>query len=224
MSCIRVNKILRMKKLIPIIILSFLFTKTIAQPHLKFIDGIDVKADAVEYGMDEPLAPRISNLSVLKGAPVVTSIKLATEACRSIQFKYAQLMDMDIEAITNFTMFGFVEDWLKTRYRYGGTTKAGIDCSAFTGLLLATVRGIKVPRTARQQYAASEKISRDEMQEGDLVFFNTTGGVSHVGVYLANDYFVHASSSEGVTISNLNEAYFSRRFIGSGRAKAAEQL
>lgn len=213
-----------MKKLIPIVILSFFFTKTIAQPHLKFIDGIDVKADAVEYGIKEPLTPTINHSTLLKVGPVASSLKLATEACKSLQFKYAQLMDMDIESITNFTMFGFVEDWLKTRYRYGGTTKAGIDCSAFTGLLLATVRGIKIPRTARQQYAASEKIKREELQEGDLVFFNTRGGVSHVGVYLANDYFVHASSSEGVTISNLNENYFSRRYIGSGRAKADEQL
>ncbi len=213
-----------MKKLFPLIIFALFFTKVSAQPHFKFIDGIELKADAVEYGLEEPLAPRTNKPAVIAFAPVAGSLKLATEACKSIQFKYAQLMDMDIESITNFSMFSFVEDWLKTRYRYGGTTKAGIDCSAFTGLLLATVSGIRVPRTARAQYAASEKIDRDEMKEGDLVFFNTRGGVSHVGVYLANDYFVHASSSEGVTISNLNEAYYSKRYIGSGRAKAEDHL
>ncbi len=213
-----------MKKLFPVIIISLFFTKASAQPHIKFIDGIDLKADAVEYGIDEPLAPLTIKANILTVAPVVRSLKLATEACKSIQFKYAQLMNMDIEDITNFTMFHFVEDWLKTRYRYGGTNKAGIDCSAFTGLLLATVRGIKIPRTARQQYAASKKISREEIKEGDLVFFNTTGGVSHVGVYLANDYFVHASSSDGVTISNLNDAYYSRRYIGSGRVNEDDQL
>ncbi len=213
-----------MNKLFPIIIFSLLFTKASAQPHIKFIDGIDLKADGVEYGVAEPLVRLTPNVAMLTVAPVTKSIKLATEACKSIQFKYAQLMDMDIEDITNFTMFHFVEDWLKTKYRFGGTTKAGIDCSAFSGLLLATVRGIKLPRTARQQYAASKKIRRDETQEGDLVFFNTRGGVSHVGVYLANDYFVHASSTEGVTISNLNDAYYSRRYIGSGRVNEDDQL
>ncbi len=213
-----------MKKLFPVFIFILFTTKASAQPHLKFINGIDLKVDAVEAGIEEPLAPATKKAIVLAAAPVATSLKLATEACKSIQFKYAQLMDIDIEDITNFTMFHFVEDWLKTRYRYGGTTKAGIDCSAFTGLLLATVRGIKLPRTARQQYAASDKISREEIKEGDLVFFNTRGGVSHVGVYLANDYFVHASSSEGVTISSLNDAYYSRRYIGSGRVKTGETL
>ena len=213
-----------MNKLFPIIIFSLFITKASAQPHIKFIDGIDLKADAVEYGVEEPQARIAPKMGLLTVAPVTKSLKLATEACKSIQFKYAQLMDMDIEDITNFTMFHFVEDWLKTRYRYGGTTKAGIDCSAFTGLLLATVSGIKVPRTAKQQYAASKKISREEIKEGDLVFFNTRGGVSHVGVYLANDYFVHASSSEGVTISNLNDEYYSRRYIGSGRVEAEDQL
>lgn len=213
-----------MKKLFPVFIFILFITKASAQPHLKFINGIDLKVDAVEAGIEEPLAPATQKAIVLAAAPVATSLKLATEACKSIQFKYAQLMDMDIEDITNFSMFHFVEDWLKTKYRYGGTTKAGIDCSAFTGLLLATVRGIKVPRTARQQYAASEKIKREEIKEGDLVFFNTRGGVSHVGVYLANDYFVHASSSEGVTISNLNDAYYSRRYIGSGRITTDEHL
>jgi len=126
-------------------------------------------------------------------------------------------MDIEAESISNVSLFGFIEEWWNTAYRYGGTTKKGIDCSAFTGLLLSTVYFTGVPRTAREQYASSEKINRDEMQEGDLVFFNTRGGVSHVGVYLANNYFVHASTSRGVTISNLNDNYFGKRFIGAGR-------
>lgn len=213
-----------MRRLFPVIILSFFFTKTTAQPFLRFIDGIETKADPVESGILEPLTSRTLKVPILTLAPVATSLKLATEACKSIQFKYAQLMDLDIENITNLTMFHFIEDWLKTRYRYGGTTKAGIDCSAFTSLLLATVSGIKLPRTAFQQYSISEKISRQEIKEGDLVFFNTRRGVSHVGIYLANNYFVHASSSDGVTISNLNDPYYSRRYIGSGRVKAVDQL
>jgi lipoprotein Spr len=73
-----------------------------------------------------------------------------------------------------------------------------------------------MPRTAREQYEATEHISKNELKEGDLVFFNTRGGVSHVGVYLDNDYFVQASS-HGVTISNLDDHYYSKRFICGGR-------
>jgi hypothetical protein len=67
-------------------------------------------------------------------------------------------------------------------------------------------------------------ISDNELQEGELVFFNTRGGVSHVGVYLFNDYFVHASVKNGVTINNLNEAYYKKKYIGSGRVKTSKDL
>ena len=77
--------------------------------------------------------------------------------------------------------------------------------------------GIALPRTAKDQYGISEKIFRDDLQEGDLVFFNTRGGVSHVGVYLGNNYFVHSSVHDGVTISSLNDAYYNSKFITGGR-------
>lgn len=195
-----------------------------AQKSLKFIDGIELKSDAVSYGTATPgseatALPVVNTNTVHKTTTVVAAAgRMATEACNKIQFKYSQLLDIEIESISNISLFAFIEEWWNTAYRYGGTTKKGIDCSALTGLLLSTVYSIGIPRTAREQYAASEKITRDELQEGDLVFFNTRGGVSHVGVYLTNDYFVHASTTNGVTISSLDDAYYSKRFIGAGRA------
>lgn len=218
-----------MRKFLPIavfsILLSALHFSARAQPSLKFIDGIELKSDMVEYGITLPVATEIKIVAEKKKtfSPVSSSLKMATEACKSLQFKYAQLMDVDIEDITNLTMFHFVEDWWNTRYRYGGSSKKGIDCSALTGILLGSVYGLVLPRTAREQFAASEKIKRENLQEGDLVFFNTRGGVSHVGVYLANNYFVHASVSDGVTISSLNESYYSKKFIGSGRIKSCKE-
>jgi len=139
------------------------------------------------------------------------------ECCTPMQFKYAQMMNVEVESVANLSLYYFIESWWGTRYMYGGTGRNGIDCSALAGNLLGQVFGIKTPRTARDMYAAAQKLDRSELKEGDLVFFNTRGGVSHVGVYLSNGYFTHASTQNGVTINNLSENYYVKRFIGGGR-------
>ena len=198
--------------------LSAITNYSFAQPSLKFIDGIEINSDAVSY-TSAATSKEITNTSAArKNAPqTFSAVKLATEACKTIQFKYAQLLDTEIEAVNNFALFQFIDEWWNTAYRYGGTNKKGIDCSALTGLLMSSVYAFALPRTAREQYGVSKKITREELIEGDLVFFNTRGGVSHVGVYLCNDYFVHASVANGVTISNLNETYYSNKYLGAGR-------
>ena len=205
------------------IVVATIFVSTISakaqgQTALKFIEGIELKPVVSEFSTTLP-KPEVTVISST-AKPVknaVTAAVLSTEACGKIQFKYAQLMDIEIESVVNFSLFQFIEEWWNTSYRYGGTGKNGIDCSALTGLLLSSVYGLSLPRTAREQYAKSEKIKREDLTEGDLVFFNTRGGVSHVGVYLTNEYFVHASTSNGVTISSLNDNYYSKKYIGGGR-------
>src|SRR5665213_520282 len=137
-----------------------------------------------------------------------------------LQFKYAMMLDVEVESLKNLSLFSFIDDWFGTRYHMGGTTKDGIDCSALTSSLLLAVYGFVVPRTARQQYKTTEHLKKDKLKEGDLVFFNTHGrGVTHVGLYLDNDYFVHASSSHGVIISSLDESYYAKRFVCGGRVE-----
>ncbi len=201
-----------------IISLSASSTHALAQPSLKFVDGIEFNPDMNEYA-SLMLMPLISKSTSIKKMASLSSstFKLATEACKKMQFKYAQLMDTEIEAVSNFTLFKFIDEWWRTKYRFGGSSKKGIDCSGLTGLLLGSVYAVTLPRTAREQYAKSIKILRGQLSEGDLVFFNTRGGVSHVGVYLNNNYFVHASVGSGVTISSLNDPYYNSKYIGAGR-------
>jgi murein DD-endopeptidase len=109
---------------------------------------------------------------------------------------------------------------LGVKYRYGGTSPSrGFDCS---GLVQYSHRqaGIKIPRTTSQQYKAAKRISRRYLRAGDLVFFKTTPSrsVSHVGIYLGNNKFIHApSSGKHVKISSMKEKYWRKRFTGAGR-------
>lgn len=115
-------------------------------------------------------------------------------------------------------LFDFVAEWWGTRYRYGGTTKKGIDCSAFTGKLFQQVYNQKLPRTASEQYRATKRIPKDSLRDGDLVFFRTRAKSGwHVGVYLTDGWFVHSSSKGGVKFSNIYTSPYSRIYYGSGR-------
>jgi lipoprotein Spr len=142
----------------------------------------------------------------------------AIEKAKWLQFKYAIRLNTAVEKLTNLTLLEAIESWYGTRYCLGGTTERCIDCSAFSQTILQEVYSIKLPRIAQDQYNQSIRISVNDLKEGDLVFFHTTTRlVSHVGVYLTNNKFVHASTSQGVMISDLNEPYWAGRYIGAGR-------
>lgn len=101
-------------------------------------------------------------------------------------------------------------------YVFGGTSPGGFDCSGFVQYVFRNA-GIQIPRMADEQYYASRKSAVP--REGDLVFFTTyTPGVSHVGIYIGGDNFVHASSSRGVTVSSLKDSYWAPRYVGAGAA------
>jgi murein DD-endopeptidase / murein LD-carboxypeptidase len=219
-----------MKKLLFVTVALSVFTVTSfttnAQIRANFTNDNQSFISTELYPSDLPVISTVKK-EVIHAAP--SPLKnpitfIATEDCNTMQFKFSQILDRDVESITDMNLYGFIEDWWGTRYRYGGTSRNGIDCSSYTGKLILAAYGVTLPRTAHEQYAVCVRVNRMDLQEGDLVFFNTRGGVSHVGLYLGNGYFTHSSSSKGVTISNLDEAYYSRKFIGGGRIKEKLEL
>lgn len=102
-------------------------------------------------------------------------------------------------------------------YQFGGTTPSGFDCSGYTRFVFAKA-GIMLPRAADEQYSVGKKVSRRNLQPGDLVFFETyASGVSHSGIYLGNDQFISATSSKGVAVARLSDSYWNSRYIGAKR-------
>ncbi len=112
----------------------------------------------------------------------------------------------------------FAKKLLDIPYKFGGNSILGIDCSAYVKKVYGFL-GIELPRTAREQFVKGEEIHRDELSVGDLVFFRTYASFpSHVGIYLGNNLFIHASSKgKKVKIDNLDTPYYLKRFIGAKR-------
>lgn len=110
--------------------------------------------------------------------------------------------------------------WMGTAYRYGGNSRSGVDCSGLTSQIFVNALQIKLPRSSSQQSEYCRRIDRSELIEGDLVFFRTgSGGVSHVGMYVGDGRIIHSSTSRGVILSSLDEAYYKHTYHSSGRVE-----
>ncbi len=118
----------------------------------------------------------------------------------------------------NVDLLDYILAWRGTPYCYGGSTKRCTDCSGYTGNIYTNVYQKVTPRISRDIYAKCMPIKKNALYQGDFVFFATAGGdrITHVGIYLWDGYFTHASSSRGVMVSNLNEGYYKRTFVGAG--------
>ena len=130
---------------------------------------------------------------------------------------FSQIMGVALSTTSNVKLFQFVYDWVGTPYHFGGDSRRGIDCSGFTKELYSKVFNLTIKRNSRDIFSMVSPVRKDELQEGDLVFFKIhSRSISHVGIYLGNNRFAHASS-RGVAINSLDDGYYSRYFYKGGR-------
>jgi lipoprotein Spr len=145
--------------------------------------------------------------------------KSEKEKAHFLQLKYAVYVEVPTNKLKNIELLELIDKWWGTKYCIGGSTEKCIDCSAFTQILQREIFYTTLPRTSQEQFKESRRVELEDLQEGDLVFFGSGRSISHVGVYLQNNKFVHASTSQGVTITDLNDKYWKPRFVGGGRLR-----
>lgn len=136
----------------------------------------------------------------------------------------ARLYGVRITPNDNIFLYNAGAKWLGTPHRLGGTNRRGVDCSGFVNAIYQDVYGIRLARSSEDILKKNcRKVSRQKLKEGDFVFFQTDGkrkhAPSHVGVYLKNGRFIHASTSKGVIVSSLSEPYYMRTWMTGGRIK-----
>lgn len=110
-------------------------------------------------------------------------------------------------------------EWKGTRYKMGGMSKRGVDCSGFVHLTYRDRLGLTIPRSTKLLGKTGQSVKRKDLRIGDLVFFKTGFAVRHVGIYMGNNRFLHASSSQGVTITNLDHVYWKKRYWKARRVE-----
>lgn len=131
---------------------------------------------------------------------------------------YEKKWGVKLEGNENKKIIESIDNWLGTPYKYGSMSKSGTDCSGFTKNVYKEACNIELNRSAADQVKDVTLIDKDKLKFGDLVFFKISGNkVSHVGIYINDSKFVHASTKKGVTISDLNDAYYKKYFYKGGK-------
>ncbi len=131
---------------------------------------------------------------------------------------YSTYLKFNIDTMHNPLLYKTAIEWLKTRYQYGGKNNKGIDCSDFSALLYDKAYGVKISGSSADLCNKAERVKKEDLKEGDLVFFKIQKNrVSHVGVYLTNNKFAHATTQAGVIVSDLNEPYYRKYYYSAGR-------
>jgi len=148
--------------------------------------------------------------------------KPAQQASRDFYREYSKKLGIPLQGNEHKELIRVSAQWLRTPYKYGGQSKSGVDCSAFVGIVYKEALGITLPRSSSAIAKSATSVQRSNLHCGDIVFFtNKEKRISHVGIYLSNGNFVHASTSSGVAVASLNNSYWKSYYAGAGRIKSA---
>jgi len=150
-----------------------------------------------------------------KKAEKISRVKIDGE----LQNKYAEILQIEKHQINNIKLYSFIDKWYGVKYSYGGLSRGGVDCSGFCSILYKEVYQKVIDRSTQDLVSNNQMkvIGKEELTEGNLVFFNIREKKdAHVGVYLSNQKFVHASTSNGVIISSLDNPYYKQNFSKGG--------
>ena len=190
-----------------------------ANETIEFLDNISVKPGRVYLKKASDAFEAEPVLAKPERADRMPDNLTDVEKSNWLQLKYSIQMDIAVEEINNIPLLQKIDEWWGTPYVLGGSSKRGVDCSYFTLDVMNAIYNTNLKRTAAEQYTQSEKIDWSDLKEGDLIFFKTDGSrsISHVGIYMTNNKFAHASTSQGVTISDLSEPYWQKRLYSLGR-------
>ena len=151
-------------------------------------------------------------------ASCTTHKKTAESKAQKEVVKLGQKLNIEIDESCNLKLYRLIAEWYGTPHKDGGCTKEGTDCSCFVRMAIQEVYQKQLPRNSFEMFKNTSRADTSELKEGDLVFFTTKSKeVSHVGIFLRNQQFVHVSSSKGVIINSLNENYYRKTYCSGGK-------
>jgi len=148
-----------------------------------------------------------SSKKIISGAPASNDKSFPNK----YPYNYEITQSIDYNKLYN-NLLSQYKEWKGVKYKYGGNSKSGIDCSAFIQKTFKDKLNIILPRTTTYQATYGKEIHMENLEMGDLIFFKTGYDSRHVGIYLGEGKFMHASTKRGVTISRLDNPYYSSHF------------
>ena len=194
--------------------------KHLTLPLFLFFVGCQSKSDVYVqntlYKNNPDVKIQSNNLEVEKSEPVVTYEPIITpEEYKKLIQADETLSENDVKDM-NQEIMDFYNEWKNVKYRFGGNSKKGIDCSAFTQRIYKEKFDIKIPRSTRTQVKVGKEVKRSDLELGDLIFFKTGKIDRHVGVYMGNGDFMHASI-KGVKFSKVDKPFYKKAYWTSRR-------